>query len=116
MGAMIRLWCSIAAKLGISQEQALLLHAFMRGWLKVIPHRQAEIVLNGIIERFALNVYEYGRTYGEQLRDKGVLTSTEAEVFAGNYCEPERQTAETRDGSTTTAETGLRAPVHTGGT
>jgi hypothetical protein len=113
---MVRLWASIANKLGITQDQGMLLYAYMRGWLKVIPHRQAEIVLNDIIERFALNVYDYGKTYGAQLHDKGVLTSTEAEVFSGNYHEQEGSTAETRDGRTPAVQTGLQPSVHAGRT
>ena len=113
---MIRLWAQIANKLSITQDQAMLLYAFMRGWLKVIPHRQAEIVLNDIIERFALSVFDYGKTYGDQLREKGVLTSTEAEVFSGNYHEQGMPTAETRDGRTPPVETGIHPSVHTGGT
>lgn len=113
---MIRLWASIANKLGITQDQAMLLYAFMRGWLKVIPHRQAEIVLNDIIERFALSVYDYSSTYGEQLHAKGILTKTEAEVFGGNYHEPQATTGEARDGRTPPAETGLQPQVHTGRT
>jgi hypothetical protein len=113
---MIRLWASISIKLGVTQEQGMLLHAYMRGWLKVIPHRQAEIVLNGIIERFALNSFDYGSTYGDQLHAKGVLTSTEAEVFAGNYHEQETPTGKTGDGGTEAAVPRLQPPVHTRGT
>jgi hypothetical protein len=113
---MIRLWASLANKLGITQDQAMLLYGYMRGWLKVIPHRQAEIVLNDIIERFALNVYDYGSTYGEQLYLKGVLNKTEAEVFSGNYHEQEAPTGTPGDGRTPAAETGLQPSVHTGRT
>jgi hypothetical protein len=112
----IRLWASIANKLGITQDQAMLLYSYMRGWLKVVPHRQAEIVLNGILERFSLNVFDYGSTYGDQLHAKGILTSTEAEVFSGNYHEQETPTGEARDRGTEAAGPGLQSPVHTGGT
>ena len=113
---MIRLWATISNKLGITQDQGMLLYAFMRGWLKVIPHRQAEIVLNDIVGRFNLDAYDYSNTYGEQLFLKGVLTKTEAEVFSGNYHESQATTGETRDGRTPPAETGLQPPVHTGRT
>lgn len=108
---MIRLWASISIKLGITQDQGLLLYAYMRGWLKIIPHRQAEIVLNDIIERFALNVYDYSSTYGDQLHAKGILTSTEAEVFSGNY-EQAAQAGTPGNGGTETSGTGLQPSVH----
>jgi hypothetical protein len=82
---MIRLWATIANKLGISQEEALLLHGLLRGWLNVLARRKALLVVNEIVERFSLDESDFEATYAKQLLAKGVLTPTEAEVFAGNY-------------------------------
>lgn len=82
---MIRLWASIANKLGITQEEALLLHGLLRGWLSVLARRKAYIVVTEIVERFSLEESDFEATYAGQLLAKGVLTPTEAEVFAGNY-------------------------------
>lgn len=82
---MIRLWASIANKLGITQEDALLLHALLRGWLNVLARRKAYIVVSNIVERFSLEESDFAATYAGQLLAKGVLTPTEAEVFAGDY-------------------------------
>ena len=82
---MIRLWANIANKLGISQEEALLLHGLLRGWLNPLARRRAYIVVSEIVERFSLEESDFEATYAKQLLAKGVLTPTEAEVFAGNY-------------------------------
>src|SRR5215472_2620095 len=84
---MIRLWASIANKLGITQEEALLLHAFLCGWLNDLARRRAQIVVNQIVERFELADSDYTVSYARMLLARGVLTPTEAEVFAGNYHE-----------------------------
>jgi hypothetical protein len=84
---MIRLWAKIANQLGITQENALLLHALLSGWLNVLGRRKAYIVVSDIVERFQLDDGDYSLSYAKQLLDKGILTPTEAEVFAGNYHE-----------------------------
>jgi hypothetical protein len=84
---MIRIWANIANKLGITHENALLLHAFLRGYLNVIARRKAYIVVTDIVERFGLDDTEYAVSYARQLLAKGILNPTEAEVFAGNYHE-----------------------------
>jgi len=84
---MIRLWATIANKLGITQEEALLLHGFLRGWLNDLARRRAQLLVNQIVERFALQDDDYTASYAKMLLAKGVLTPTEAEVFAGNYHE-----------------------------
>jgi len=84
---MIRLWANIANKLGISQENAMLLHALLRGWLNVIARRKAYIVVTDIVQRFDLEDADYAVSYGAQLLAKGILNQTEAELFAGNYHE-----------------------------
>jgi hypothetical protein len=82
---MIRLWASIANKLGISQEEGLLLHALLCGWLNTLARRRAYIIVSDIVQRFSLEESDFAATYAGQLLAKGVLTPTEAEVFAGNY-------------------------------
>lgn len=89
---MIRVWAVIANKLGISQEQALLLAALLKGWLNVIARRQAILIVGEIVERFQLDDNDWQKTYGEQLYDKGILNKTEAELFSGNYNEEARKT------------------------
>jgi hypothetical protein len=84
---MIRLWATIAIKLGITQEEALLLHGFLRGWLNDLARRRANLLVNQIVERFELQDDDYTASYARMLLAKGVLTPTEAEVFAGNYHE-----------------------------
>lgn len=82
---MIRLWANIANKLGISQEAALLLHGLLRGWLNQLARRRAYIIVTDIVDRFSLEESDFEITYAKQLLAKGILTPTEAEVFAGNY-------------------------------
>jgi hypothetical protein len=81
----IRLWANIANKLGITQEEALLLHGLLRGWLNPLARRRAAVVVGEIIVRFNLEESDFEMSYAKQLLAKGVLTPTEAEVFAGNY-------------------------------
>jgi len=111
---MIRLWASIANKLQITQEQALLLHALICGWLNVLARRKAYIIVSEIVERFSLEESDFELTYAKQLLAKGVLTPTEAEVFAGIYHDgtdgpSSRETSEGRpaagDGVTTNSTT-----------
>jgi len=83
----IRLWATIANKLGISQEEALLLHGLLRGWLNNLARRKALIVVGEIVARFDLDESAYEASYAKQLLSKGILTPTEAEVFAGNFNE-----------------------------
>lgn len=81
---MIRVWAQISHKLGISQEEALLLHGLLRGWLNTLARRKAYVIVSEIVERFSLDESDFEATYAKQLLAKGVLTPTEAEVFAGN--------------------------------
>src|SRR5262245_54023668 len=107
---MVRLWASIANKLGISQEEALLLHGLLRGWLNDLARRRASIVVNGIVERFDLADSDYTASYAKMLLAKGVLTPTEAEVFAGSYHEdPDPEAAQPPPEDTGT-DAGTRAP------
>jgi|SRR5262252_1798335 len=84
---MIRLWASIAIKLGITQEEALLLHALLRGWLNPLARRKAVIVVGTIVEKFDLDETSFETSYARQLLVKGVITPTEMEVFMGSYHE-----------------------------
>jgi hypothetical protein len=63
----------------------MLLHALLRGWLSVLARRKAYIIVSDIVERFSLEESDFENSYAKQLLAKGVLTPTEAEVFAGNY-------------------------------
>jgi len=83
----IRLWANIANKLGIPQEAALLLHGLLHGWLNDLARRKALIIVGEIVARFDLDESAYEASYAKQLLTKGILTPTEAEVFAGNYNE-----------------------------
>lgn len=111
---MIRIWANIAKKLGITQENALLLHALIRGWLDIknviIARRKAQIVVDDIVERFELDDNDFGSSYARQLLAKGILNPTEAEVLLGNYHEDNSGTGEARANS---EERGR--PVHSGG-
>ena len=108
---MIRLWATIANKLGISQENALLPHGLVSGWLNVLAKRKAFIVVTDIVHRFGLDEYDFEITYGQQLLAKGILTATEAEVFAGNYHD---ETNGTTKGATQEAPAGTPAGDTTG--
>jgi hypothetical protein len=81
---MIRVWLTIARKLGLQQIEAMLLHAHICGWLNDLARRRAEMVVHKIITDFELDNGS-DTTLGRQLQAKGVLTDTEAEVFSGNY-------------------------------
>ena len=89
---MIRVWATIANKLGISQEQAMLLAALLKGWLNVIARRQAIRIIGVIVDRFQLDESDWQKTYGDQLYEKGILNKTEAQIFSGNYDEEARKT------------------------
>jgi len=102
---MIRLWATIANKLGISQEEALLLHALLRGWLNPLARRRAVIVIGNIVEKFDLDETDFEASYARQLLAKGILTATEVEVFMGNYRdEGEVSVPEERSSSGTSGE------------
>jgi len=97
---LIRLWANIANKLGISQESALLLHGLLRNWLNPLARRKAALIVDEIVERFDLVESDYEASYAQQLLARGILTPTEAEVFAGNYNEDTSSGIATAHGGT----------------
>lgn len=98
---MLECWASIAVKLGISEDDAALLHAFNRDWTSTWGRRKTYAVVSGIVERFGLDDKEFDRTYGVQLLARGILTAAEAQLFStGRYNGmAQGQTKETEAGS-----------------
>lgn len=104
---MLEVWISIAQKLGFSEEDAMLLHAFNRGWADKLGDRKAYVIVGELVDRFGLDDREFDKSYSEQLRARGILTAQEAAVFAGDKYE-EKATTQAAD-----AETGPAVGIET---
>lgn len=94
---MLRLLTTISQKLGLSEEHALLLFAFNKGWLNKFQMRRTYIVLTELVEKFDLKDTEYDESYAMQLLKRGILTPPEAAFFEGNYAETQENSAITFD-------------------
>jgi hypothetical protein len=103
---MLERWQQIAHKLQITEDEAVLMHAFNRGWLGNWGKRRCYIVVSEIVERFGLDDRDFDKTYAQQLFIRGVLDEPEAALFAGIKTNAETQkTAAALDAVGTTAGT-----------
>ena len=75
---------TLTEKLGISEPDGALIVSFTRGYVNTLGKRRLYALLQDIVERFGLDDRDMGRTYGQQLVEKGILTEIEGKLFTGD--------------------------------
>lgn len=80
---------SMAAKLQVTEEEAILLYVGYIDLSRAVLRMQVGDVVDQIIARFALKDSPFEKGLGAQLFEKGLLTREEAELFSTGRIPPE---------------------------